>query len=238
MVNVHYTKRKPKMKCKSKTFSCRGQKEVNLHYHFIFAEPKCDGMSHPHPTEHRSCPTTSEAAVASTSKIRVPLQPEHNVIEPSSSGVCVLSDTDSGVADTASEDGRSASRASAASKKMSSSDLQPLRDPEHYEELSVIGNGKHCIGGFTFSFFCFFIIFLHKSKVMGHLLLRPPPILLGKKIHFLPARNLFFLPLLYSWIFYMRTIQVLLTSRKNVIAHEKKKTTRRISRSSGGRRQS
>ena len=93
------------------------------------------------------------------------------------------------------------------------------------------------IGGFTFSFFCFFIIFLHKSKVMGHLLLRPPPILLGKKIHFLPARNLFFLPLLYSWIFYMRTIQVLLTSRKNVIAHEKKKTTRRISRSSsGGRR--
>ena len=225
------------MKCKSKTFSCRGQKEVNLHYHFIFAEPKCDGMSHPHPTEHRSCPTTSEAAVASTSKIRVPLQPEHNVIEPSSSGVCVLSDTDSGVADTASEDGRSASRASAASKKMSSSDLQPLRDPEHYEELSVIGNGKHCIGGFTFSFFCFFIIFLHKSKVMGHLLLRPPPILLGKKIHFLPARNLFFLPLLYSWIFYMRTIQVLLTSRKNVIAHEKKKTTR-ISSSGGRRRQS
>lgn len=143
MVNVHYTKRKPRMKCKSKTFSCRGQKEVNHHYHFIFAEPKCDGMSHPHPTEHRSCPTTSEAAVASTSKIRVPLQPEHNVIEPSSSGVCVLSDTDSGVADTASEDGRSASRASAASKKMSSSDLQPLRDPEHYEELSVIGNGKH-----------------------------------------------------------------------------------------------
>ena len=147
MVNVHYTKRKPRMKCKSKTFSCRGQKEVN-HFknHFIFAELKCDGMSHPHPTEHRSCPTTSEAAVASTSKIRVPLQPDHNVIEPSSSGVCVLSDTDSGVADTASEDGRSASRASAASKKMSSSDLQPLRDPEHYEELSVIGNGKH--GGF------------------------------------------------------------------------------------------
>ena len=105
-------------------------------------------MSHQHPTEHRSCPT-SEAAVASTSQIRVSHQQEQHqqhVIEPStSSGACVLSDTDSGVADTASEDGgRSASRAST-KKTSSSSDLQPLRDPSHYEELSVIGNGMYYV---------------------------------------------------------------------------------------------
>merc|ERR1719411_687454 len=46
---------------------------------------------------------------------------------------------DSGVADTASEDGRSISRAS----KKTSSDLQTLRDPSHYEELNVIGNGAY-----------------------------------------------------------------------------------------------
>ena len=101
-------------------------------------------MSHQHPTEHRSCPT-SEAAVASTSQIRVSHhhQQHQHVIEPSTSGACVLSDTDSGVADTASEDGRSASRASTSKKTSSTSDLQPLRDPSHYEELSVIGNGMY-----------------------------------------------------------------------------------------------
>ena len=103
-------------------------------------------MSHQHPTEHRSCPTSEAAAVASTSQIRVSHQQQQHVIEPStSSGACVLSDTDSGVADTASEDGgRSASRAST-KKTSSSSDLQPLRDPSHYEELSVIGNGMYYI---------------------------------------------------------------------------------------------
>ena len=101
-------------------------------------------MSHQHPTEHRSCPT-SEAAVASTSQIRVSHHQQQNVIEPSTSGACVLSDTDSGVADTASEDGRSASRASTSKKTSSTSDLQPLRDPSHYEELSVIGNGMYYI---------------------------------------------------------------------------------------------
>ena len=105
-------------------------------------------MSHQHPTEHRSCPTSEAAAVASTSQIRVSHQQEQHqqhVIEPStSSGACVLSDTDSGVADTASEDGgRSASRASTSKKASSTSDLQPLRDPSHYEELSVIGNGMY-----------------------------------------------------------------------------------------------
>ena len=113
----------------------------------FFAGHKCDGMSHQHPPEHRSCPTSEAAAVASTSQIRVSHQQEQHqqhVIEPStSSGACVLSDTDSGVADTASEDGgRSASRAST-KKTSSTSDLQPLRDPSHYEELSVIGNGMY-----------------------------------------------------------------------------------------------
>jgi len=83
--------------------------------------------------------------VASTSQIRVShhQQQQQHVIEPSTSGACVLSDTDSGVADTASEDGRSASRASTSKKTSSTSDLQPLRDPSHYEELSVIGNGAY-----------------------------------------------------------------------------------------------
>ena len=123
---------------------------------------KCDGMSHQHPTEHRSCPT-SEAAVASTSQIRVSHhhQQHQHVIEPSTSGACVLSDTDSGVADTASEDGRSASRASTSKKTSSTSDLQPLRDPSHYEELSVIGNGMYTR---NILFFLSFQILISRKK--------------------------------------------------------------------------
>ena len=200
-------------------------------------------MSHQHPTEHRSCPT-SEAAVASTSQIRVSHhhQQHQHVIEPSTSGACVLSDTDSGVADTASEDGRSASRASTSKKTSSTSDLQPLRDPSHYEELSVIGNGMYTktiifffLSKFWFhvkkylflTLFCFFnlpflsccprsilwffTIFLHMSKVMGHLESSPP----WKKKY---ISSLFLLPLFFLGSFYMRTVQVLLTSRKNVMA--------------------
>ena len=120
-------------------------------------------MSHQHPTEHRSCPT-SEAAVASTSQIRVSHhhQQHQHVIEPSTSGACVLSDTDSGVADTASEDGRSASRASTSKKTSSTSDLQPLRDPSHYEELSVIGNGMYTT---TILIFLSFQILISRKKV-------------------------------------------------------------------------
>ena len=106
------------------------------------------GMSR-HQDEHRSC----EAMTTSGGRLQHPEQ--HH--ESSSSLGHVLSDTDSGVADT--EDvaaGRSArSRNTGARPRTSTAtpqtatastssnvDLQTLRDPSHYEELSVIGNGK------------------------------------------------------------------------------------------------
>ena len=102
-----------------------------------------------HQDEHRSC----EAMTTSGGRLQHPEQ--HH--ESSSSLGHVLSDTDSGVADT--EDvaaGRSArSRNTGARPRTSTAtpqtatastssnvDLQTLRDPSHYEELSVIGNGK------------------------------------------------------------------------------------------------
>ena len=106
-------------------------------------------MSHRHHgSEHRSC-----EAMASTSGL------QENVVESTSN---ILSDTDSGVADT-DESGSnrrssgvkltgarpksaqvtSSETASTSSASTSSSvDLHTLRDPSHYEELNVIGNGK------------------------------------------------------------------------------------------------
>ena len=78
---------------------------------------------------------------------------QENVIESTSN---ILSDTDSGVADTEDISKRrstgarpkssqvtSSETASTSSTSTSSSmDLHTLRDPSHYEELNVIGNGK------------------------------------------------------------------------------------------------
>ena len=99
-----------------------------------------------HQDEHRSC----EAMTTSGGRLQHPEQHE------SSSLGHVLSDTDSGVADTEDVAGRSArSRNTGARPRTSTTtpqtatastssnvDLQTLRDPSHYEELSVIGNGK------------------------------------------------------------------------------------------------
>ena len=125
-----------------------------------------------HHDEHRSC-----EALASSSKVPGQIAGQSRLQEPvpgESSGSHVLSDTDSGVADTdetgrrlsagssgrlsasssrisvgSSTGGRTSSyrhgarpRASAAASTSSSVDLHTLRDPSHYEELSVIGNGK------------------------------------------------------------------------------------------------
>lgn len=132
-------------------------------YNVVTGRPVGDGMSQRHHREdhHRSCPTSEAVAVVSTSTASVgTVGVQENVVESSTSHQ-LLSDTDSGVADTASEDGgcrTSASRtseerrvnrrsaaaaaASAVPASTSSVDLQTLRDPSHYEELSVIGNGK------------------------------------------------------------------------------------------------
>jgi hypothetical protein len=149
--------------------------------------------------QHRSCPvepSSSSSPVTSEGTSRVPLQ--ENVIESTSGVSGVLSDTDSGVADTASEDGAAMRPGSSKSEDNSSSrrkqklstgaipkqrtdnqqastsspsastavDLQTLRDPSHYEELSVIGNGEH-ISIFR-DFFDFVIVaVVAESKIMG-----------------------------------------------------------------------
>jgi len=107
-----------------------------------------------HTDEHRSC----EAMPASGGPLRTS---EH---ESSSLSHNVLSDTDSGVADTEDVAGRShatssrsrnmgarprtsthttSQTASTATTSSSNVDLQTLRDPSHYEELNVIGNGAY-----------------------------------------------------------------------------------------------
>ena len=116
-----------------------------------------------HNDEHRSC----EAITASGGPLRTsegPLRTSEH--ESSSLSHNVLSDTDSGVADTEDVAGRShpttsrsrnigarprtsthatSQTASTASTSSSNVDLQTLRDPSHYEELNVIGNGKFVI---------------------------------------------------------------------------------------------
>lgn len=104
-------------------------------------------MSRHHDEHHRGC----EAVAASTSRLD-----DHSSATVTSSGH-VLSDTDSGVADTdetsvnprrprntgARPKVSSSSTASATASTSSNVDLQTtLRDPSHYEELNVIGNGK------------------------------------------------------------------------------------------------
>ena len=100
---------------------------------------------HDHGSEHRSC-----EAMASTSGL------QENIVE-STSYSNILSDTDSGVADTDETSNRpprssratgtrpkvtSSETASSSSTASSSVDLHTLRDPSHYEELNVIGNGE------------------------------------------------------------------------------------------------
>ena len=101
-----------------------------------------------HQDEHRSCEAMT------TSGGRLQHHEQHH--ESSSSLGHVLSDTDSGVADTEDVAGRSArprntgarprtstaTPQTATASTSSNVDLQTLRDPSHYEELSVIGNGK------------------------------------------------------------------------------------------------
>ena len=127
-------------------------------------------MSHRHHgSEHRSC-----EAMASTSGL------QENVVESTSN---ILSDTDSGVADTDETSNRrssgvkltgarpksatvtSSETASTSSTSTSSSvDLHTLRDPSHYEELNVIGNGE------------FDVLFRKCQKIMGHPLKTTPNI--------------------------------------------------------------
>jgi serine/threonine protein kinase len=114
-----------------------------------------------HNDEHRSC----EAITTSGGPFRTsegPLRTSQH--ESSSLSHSVLSDTDSGVADTEDVAGRShpttsrsrnigarprtsthatSQTASTASTSSSNVDLQTLRDPSHYEELNVIGNGAY-----------------------------------------------------------------------------------------------
>lgn len=104
----------------------------------------------PHSDHHRSCP----AATTGPDTEEGPLQ--ENVIE-STSGAGVLSDTDSGVADTseyatmpgdsreaaASQEAKASTGAVPRTDNQGGAVLQTLRDPSHYEELSVIGNGAY-----------------------------------------------------------------------------------------------
>ena len=133
-----------------------------------------------HHDEHRSCEamTTAPGGPLRTSEgpLRTSEGPmrtsEHETSTSSLSGGHVLSDTDSGVADTEDVAGRShpatgsrssrhtgtrprtSTHATSSSTQITSAttatstssssnvDLQTLRDPSHYEELNVIGNGK------------------------------------------------------------------------------------------------
>ena len=130
-----------------------------------------------HHDEHRSCEAMTAASGGPLRTSEGPLRTsEHETSTSSLSGGHVLSDTDSGVADTEDVAGRShpatgsrssrhtgtrprtsthatstqiTSATTATSTSSSSNvDLQTLRDPSHYEELNVIGNGM-----FIFLFF-------------------------------------------------------------------------------------
>ena len=130
-----------------------------------------------HHDEHRSCEAMTAASGGPLRTSEGPLRTsegpmrtsEHETSTSSLSGGHVLSDTDSGVADTEDVAGRShpatgsrssrhtgtrprtsthatstqiTSATTATSTSSSSNvDLQTLRDPSHYEELNVIGNG-------------------------------------------------------------------------------------------------
>jgi hypothetical protein len=137
----------------------------------------------------RTWPPLSEEVAASGGPLRTSEGPlrtsegpmrtsEHETSTSSLSGGHVLSDTDSGVADTEDVAGRShpatgsrssrhtgtrprtSTHATSSSTQITSAttatstssssnvDLQTLRDPSHYEELNVIGNGMFI--------FCFF----------------------------------------------------------------------------------
>ena len=102
-------------------------------------------MSH-QGSDHRSC-----EAMASSSGL------QENIVESTSYSANILSDTDSGVADTDETTSNrpprprqtgtrprvtSSETASSSSTASSSVDLHTLRDPSHYEELNVIGNGE------------------------------------------------------------------------------------------------
>jgi len=103
-------------------------------------------MSH-QGSDHRSC-----EAMASSSGL------QENIVESTSYSANILSDTDSGVADTDETTSNrpprpratgtrprvtSSETASSSSTASSSVDLHTLRDPSHYEELNVIGNGAY-----------------------------------------------------------------------------------------------
>ena len=105
---------------------------------------------HTHGSEHRSC-----EAIASTSEAG---GLQENIVESTSSHH-ILSDTDSGIdggdsnrPPRPSNRGQTGTRpksvtsteagTTSSSSASSSVDLHTLRDPSHYEELNVIGNGE------------------------------------------------------------------------------------------------
>lgn len=134
-----------------------------------------------HHDEHRSCEAMTTAPGGPLRTTEGPLRTsegpmrtsEHETSTSSLSGGHVLSDTDSGVADTEDVAGRShpatgsrssrhtgtrprtSTHATSSSTQITSAttatstssssnvDLQTLRDPSHYEELNVIGNGAY-----------------------------------------------------------------------------------------------
>ena len=164
---------------------------------FLLVGDECGAGMSRHHDEHRSCEAMTAASGGplrtSEGPLRTSEEPmrtsegpmrtsEHETSTSSLSGGHVLSDTDSGVADTEDVAGRShpatgsrssrhtgarprtSTHATSSSTQITSAttatstssssnvDLQTLRDPSHYEELNVIGNGM-----FIFCFLKFIV---------------------------------------------------------------------------------